>query len=190
MTDNEIVDMFLARDDRAIESVSRKYGARLKSIAYAITRDRTFADECENDAYYEAWRLIPPNEPREYLFEFMAKIIRHKSIDRLRREGAGKRSAELVELTREMEQCIPAPGGVEREAEANELAERINAFLRGQPRVNTDIFLRRYWYFDSIEAIAKRFCRSKGSVKNVLWRMREKLKACLSDCESEDKNER
>ena len=179
MDDSGIVDLFIARDESALNELALKYGARLLRIAYGIVGDHHTAEEVVNDAYLSAWELIPPNEPREYLFAFMASIVRHKAIDRCRERNAGKRKAELSELTREMEECIPAKGGVEQEAEANELRRAINGFLMSIPKRNRDIFLRRYWFLDSIEDIAKRFRISRESVKTALCRMRGKLKEYL-----------
>ena len=189
MDDFAIVELFLSRDESALVSVARKYGPRLLNIAFGIVRDHQTAEEIVNDAYLSVWELIPPNEPREYLFEFMARIVRHKAIDRLRRERARKRSAELVELTREMEECIPSRGGVEDELEAKELRARINGFLCSLPPEKCDVFLRRYWFADSIGDIAKRFHKTRGSVRSMLWRMRNELRDYLGITEG-DPNER
>ena len=91
MEDAAIVDLFLAREESAIRYTAEKYGARLRGIAQGILNDRTAAEECENDAYWEAWRRIPPHEPRDYLFAFLGRIIRHLAIDACRRRGASAR---------------------------------------------------------------------------------------------------
>lgn len=179
MDDSEIVDLFLNRDGDAVSFASRKYGARLRSIAFGIVRDAPTAEECENDAYLAAWELIPPNEPREYLFEFLARIVRNKALDRCRRDSAGKRSAEIVALTDELLECLPARDGAEQTLAAKALTSAINGFLKRQPREKSDMFLRRYWFCDSIGEIAERFGKSEGSVKTTLWRMRAKLRKQL-----------
>ncbi len=179
MNDSEIVDLFLSRDESAITFASQKYGAQLRSVAYRIVSDASYAEECENDAYMSAWGLIPPNEPRRYLFAFLARIVRNKALDRVRGENAARRSAAVCELTEEMRECIPAPGGTEKELEARELSRAVNAFLKRQPREKCDMFLRRYWFFDSVSDIAKRFGRTESSVKTTLWRMRCALKEHL-----------
>ena len=58
------------------------------------------AEETENDTYLRAWDLIPPNEPWTYLYPFLARIARHVSIDRCRRQASLKRSAYVVEGSR------------------------------------------------------------------------------------------
>lgn len=60
MDDGMIVDMFIARDERAIDAVRLQYGARLLSAAIRIVSDPADAEECVSDAYFEAWNRIPP----------------------------------------------------------------------------------------------------------------------------------
>ena len=98
MEDAAIVDLFLAREESAIRYTAEKYGARLRGIAQGILNDRTAAEECENDAYWEAWRRIPPHEPRDYLFAFLGRIIRHLAIDVFRRKNSAKRRASQYAL--------------------------------------------------------------------------------------------
>ena len=179
MDDGRIVDLFLARDEEAIRLASEKYGARLRSIAMALVGDEFIAAECENDVYLSAWSLIPPNEPREHLFPFLGSIARHIAIDRCRERGAAKRSLPLCELTREMEELIPSRDDTEGEASASELARAVSAFLWTLPKEKRCVFIRRVWYFDSIEEIAKRYGFTQSKVKSMLLRVRRELRAHL-----------
>lgn len=77
MEDNRIVELYLLRDERAIGQTAEKFGSRLRSLAFGIVNDRQTAEECENDTYMEAWNAIPPHEPRNYLYAFLARITRH-----------------------------------------------------------------------------------------------------------------
>ena len=112
MDDNQIVELYLLRDETAIKQTTEKFGSRLRSLAYRIVNDRQTAEECENDAYMEAWSAIPPHEPRSYLYAFLARITRHISLNCCRDRSRLKRSAFICELSAEMEQCIPAPDDV------------------------------------------------------------------------------
>lgn len=179
MDDAQIVDLYLARDERAIRHTADKYGPRLRGLAQAVLADRSAAEECENDTYLEAWNRIPPHEPRTYLFAFLGKITRHLAIDACRRRSADKRSAVVCELTAELADCLPAPGGVEEALNAAALTEAVNAFLRQCSDEQRAIFVRRYWYFDSVEAISRRYGCSRSKVKTVLFRLRGGLKDYL-----------
>ena len=179
MDDNEIVELYLSRDEEAIARTKEKYGERLKIIADNILNDRETAEECENDTYLSAWNLIPPNEPRSYLFSFLGKIVRNLAIDALRKNSRQKREAVVTELTQEMAECIPMQNGIEQEFEANCLAKLIDKFLQGFPKEQQNVFVRRYWYFDPISEICDRYKLSQSKVKSILFRMREKLKSYL-----------
>ena len=181
MDDGSIVDLYLARDEGAIARTSEKYGAALRTLADRILDDEPAAEECENDTYLEAWNRIPPHEPRNYFFPFLGRIARHLAIDRCRRRDAQKRSAVLCELTQELEQCLPAKENVEAEVNASELETVIRRFLSGCTAEQRGIFLRRYWSFDTIPAIAARFGFTESKVKVTLHRLRERLRAVLEE---------
>ncbi len=76
MEDEELVKMYLRREEKAIGCSKDKYGERLQKIAHNITSDRMTAEEVENDTYFRAWENIPPKEPYTYLFAFLARISR------------------------------------------------------------------------------------------------------------------
>lgn len=180
MDDAVIVELYIKRDESAISYTSEKYGKGLRKIANNVLGDEETSKECENDAYLETWNLIPPNEPRNYLFAFVGRIVRHLAIDRLKAAGAQKRSALYCELTDELQECIPGQSDVFSEISAMELTDMINSFLEEYPQVQRNIFVRRYWYFDSVSEICKRYSLTQSNVKTTLFRMREKLKDRLN----------
>ena len=176
MDDSEIVDLYLLRDESAISYTSEKYGGKLRKMADNVLDDMTAAEECENDTYLEAWNLIPPNEPRTYLFSFLAKIVRHISIDVCRKNAALKRNALICELTTEMEECINGGDNVEDIVNVSILSAKINDFLSKLPEKKRDIFIRRYYFFDTVSEISERYGISESKVKTTLFRIREKLR--------------
>lgn len=180
MEDSRIVELYFLRDESAITHTSEKYGSRLRALADRILNDSHESEECENDTYLETWNTVPPKDPREYFFAFLGKITRHLAIDRLRRKTAQKRSASITELTREMEECIPGQGRVEEEIELEALTEAINGFLGEQPAERRNIFIRRYWFFDSVSEISERYGIGESKVKVTLHRMREGLREHLT----------
>ncbi|MBO4220720.1 MAG: RNA polymerase sigma factor [Clostridia bacterium] len=177
MTDREIVELFLARDERGIREAQKQYGKKLKNIARNLGLSEQDAEEIENDAYLSAWKSIPPHAPYDYLFSYLSKIVRESSINRLRKLDAQKRNAVWVELTSEMEECIAAPE--ESALEAKQLAEAVNGFLKTLPAEQRIVFLRRYWFFDSPDTIARQYGHTSGKVRSMLFRIRLKLRAYL-----------
>ena len=179
MTDNEIVDLYLKRDEAALSHTAERYGVRLRGLAFRILDDWTEAEECENDAYLSAWNSIPPHEPRSYLFAYLARIARHLALDRCRARRREQRGGRLEELTAELSACIPSRESVEAQVEAKELAKAVDAFLHTLPEEKRDLFLRRYWYFDSVAALAEQRGWSESRVKTTLHRLRIALREYL-----------
>ena len=179
MDDDGIVALYLKRDEAAVKETAAKYGASLRRIAAGLTGDPFAAEECENDTYLQAWNSIPPHEPRDHLFPFLARITRHLAIDRCRREAAQKRAGKTVELTREMAECIPSPADGFDAPDARALTEALDRFLAALPEEQRNVFLRRYWFFDSVKEISDRYGLTQSKVKTTLHRLRERLREYL-----------
>lgn len=176
MEDSQIVDLYLQRSQDAIARTAEHYGAKLKGISMNIVKDLQTAEECENDTYLQAWNSIPPNEPRSYLFAFLARIIRHISIDCCRYRERLCRKGFVQELSDELLCCIPENQDVESRMDAIALGECISGFLRKQPALPRNVFIRRYWYLDSVEEICRRYDISQSKAKSILFRCRNNLR--------------
>ena len=179
MEDSRIVELYLHRDETAIAHTADQYGAKLRNISFNIVQNQETAEECENDTYLQAWTSIPPNTPHGYLFAYLARIIRHISIDRCRYQQRLCRNAYIQELSAELQCCIPGPEDTQLQVEAIALGQSISNFLRKQPETVRNVFLRRYWYMDSIDSIADRFGMTQSKVKSMLFRTRNALRECL-----------
>ena len=177
MDDNKIIALFLARNEDAIRHTADAYGRRLFTLADNILKNDQDAEESVNDTYMRYWNTIPPKRPRHF-FAYLAKICRHFALDKLDWKSAGKRRAEIVSLTQEMENCIPDRIR-ERELESKELGRLLDRFLKSQTPENRMMFMRRYWYFDSLAAIAVRYGISEDAVQKRISRTRAKLAAFL-----------
>ena len=177
MDDSSIVDLYLERNEKAISHTSEKYGARLRNVSYGITTSRETSEECENDTYLKTWNSIPPNQP-VYFLAYIVKICRNTALGMLEKRGAQKRSAQMVELTGEMEQCIP-DAMAEREFEPEGLGTLLSTFLRTETKDNRTIFVRRYLMEESVAEVAEALGFSESKVKSSLLRTRGKLKEYL-----------
>ena len=179
MDDEKIVALFLRRDEAALGLTAAKYGLKLRAIANSLLRDQGAAEECENDTYMQAWAAIPPHEPWGYIFPFLAKITRRLAIDVARARSREKRSAPVLELTAELEQCIPSPSDTAGQVDGVLLGELIAGYLRSIQEEQRNMFIRRYWYLDSIKDVAAFFSTSQGRVKTTLYRVRRGLREYL-----------
>lgn len=177
MEDSKIIALFFARNEEAIRQTDATYGRRLFQLAERIVRSDQDAEESVSDTYLRAWDTIPPQKPR-HLFGYLAKICRHFALDRLDWNNAAKRKAEVVSLTQEMETCVP-DATRDREMDGRELGRILDAFLRTLTPENRMVFLRRYWYVDTIAEIAVRYGISESAVQMRLHRTKDKLRAYL-----------
>ena len=177
MDDAKIIELYFARDENAIEQTRLTYGGRLRSVATRILANGSDAEECENDTYLKAWNSIPPARPA-HLRAYLVKICRNTALNMLEYRNADKRSATLVELTEEMQACIP-DATPERRAEPEELGKLLSTFLRTQSKENRIIFVRRYLMAEPVAEVAAALHVSESKVKSSLMRTRNKLRAYL-----------
>lgn len=179
MQDSEILDLYFAREERAIAETQKSYGKYCYSIAFHILHDREDSDECVNDTWMRAWGSIPPNRP-QYLNIFLGTITRNLSFDRWKRKRAAKRGSGEMEMElEELAECIPSSDSIEDTVAAAELSRIVNDFLHTLPERECNVFLRRYWYSEEYGEIAKRYGMKLNSVKTSLFRTRGKLKCFL-----------
>lgn len=177
MDDSKILELFFARSEDAIKHTDEVYGRRLYHLAENIVKNEQDAEESVSDTYMKAWDTIPPQRP-QYFFAYLAKICRNFALKRLDWKKAAKRNAEVVALTDEMEQCIP-DRTQDKKLEGKELSMALDRFLRTLTPENQMVFLRRYWYADTIAEIAARYGISESAVLMRLNRTRAKLSSFL-----------
>lgn len=177
MEDEEIIALYWERNEDAITKTAGKYGHYLRSIAFRVLRNKEDTEECLNDAYLGAWNAIPPNRPKP-LRVFLGRIVRNIALDRVDYNRRQKRNREHDILLSELEECLP-DRRTEQKIQEEELIFLLNAFLAELCMEKRKVFVRRYWYFDSVKEIAVRFGMPEGSVKTSLFRMRASLKKYL-----------
>lgn len=181
MEDDQIIDLYWARSERAIAETENKYGRYCHTIAYNILRNDQDAEECLNDTYIKAWDVMPPQRPN-HLAAFLGRITRNLSLDRYRMNRAGKRApGQLPLVLSELEDCIPAEESVEKIINDMVLTESLERFLYALPRLKRNIFIRRYWYLSSIKEIAQAYGMSESKTTSMLHRLRLQLKTHLRE---------
>lgn len=179
MDDKSIVDLFWQRSEKAIVETDSKYGGYCFSIAYNVLANNEDAEESVSDTYMAAWNKLPPHRP-SILATFLGKITRNISISRWRSRSAYKRGGgEIVLALEELDNCVDGTQDIEASSDARELSACLNRFLDSLPKAERDIFLRRYWFFDPIAAIAESYGFTQSKVTSMLHRMRGKLRKQL-----------
>ena len=178
MEDAEIIELYWQREERAIEETARKYGAYCQGIAYNILGVYEDAEECVSDGYQRSWESIPPERPGRFR-AWLGTLVRNISINRWKRERAAKRGGGFSLLLEELGDCLPAPVDTEEAAELQELGRQINRWISRLGEDERRLFLRRYWYGDSIPALAESLGISQNGLRQRLFRLRRGLRAFL-----------
>lgn len=179
MEDQKIVELYFARDESALAESERQYGTYCRSIAAGILSSSQDAEECVNDTWLHAWYAIPPQRPNK-LGLFLGRITRNLSFDRYKTCHAAKRGGSEMELVLdELAECIPGSETPEDTVLAKDLSAAVNAFLRQLDRTRRSIFLRRYYYAESVEQIARSMGLTPNYTSVQLYRTRARLRTHL-----------
>ena len=181
MDDKELIRLYQARDERAITESEQKYGSFLRRIALNLLGSPEDAEECVNDALLAAWNRIPPHEP-DSLKAFLSKLIRDIAISRFRESHAAKRgNGTLTEVLDDLAETIPSSFSVDEEVEANALSALIEGWLRAQKRDERVLFIRRYYYGESVKSLAAACGCSQQKMAQIMLRLRRSLKKAIED---------
>ncbi len=179
MDDIAIIDLFFLRDQQAISALDEKYGRLCRSLAQNILSDLRDSEECVSDAYLGVWNAVPPQRP-DPLVSFLCRIVKNLSLKRLRTKSAAKRNSAYDLSLDELSGALSRGDEVTEAVEAKELAEMINRFLSALDEQKRVIFLRRYWFCDSVEDIARLVGKSSHYISVQLHRLRRSLRDCLA----------
>lgn len=179
MNDEKILELFYDRDEQAIRECMTSYGAYCRTVAAGILSNPGDVEEAVADTWLAAWDSIPPQHPK-YLRLFLGRITRNQAISIWRRNTAGRRGGGQVAVAlEELGECVCAETSPETAVNTKELQQAINAFLKVQPTVRRQVFLRRYFYLEDIPAIAHRYGLKQTNVRMMLSRTRQKLRNYL-----------
>lgn len=177
MDDKQIIKLFFLRAEKAIEETAKRFGNTLHRIAMNILGNHHDAEETTNDTYLAIWNAIPPKEP-DPLAPYVYRTGRNMALKKLEYNTAEKRNGHYDVSLDELGAILPDENA-QHELNTHEVADSINVFLENETERSRYIFVRRYWYGDSVEDIAKSLHTKSGTVSVQLHRLREKLKAYL-----------
>ncbi|WMJ84079.1 RNA polymerase sigma factor [Oscillospiraceae bacterium LTW-04] len=178
MNDREIIALYWERSEAAVEETEKKYGKLCRHIAMNILQNSQDVEECINDTFLGTWNSIPPQKPA-VLSAYICRIARNCALKKYHYNNSKKRNKQIEISFTELEDCISQNASEENSCETELLAKAISTFLRTLSYENRTIFMRKYWFFDSISDIANRFSMSESKVKSILFRTRGKLKEFL-----------
>ena len=175
MEDTAIIQLFFQRAEQAIVEVQQKYGSFCRTVAMNLLQQKEDAEECVNDTWQAAWQRIPPENPR-MLGAFLGRITRNLAISRFRKNTAQMRSEGLTVLLSELEHCVPSGQSTEEAVDSILLGEYISKWLESLSADDRALFLRRYWFGESLRELAREVGTGEGHLAQKLYRLRLQLK--------------
>lgn len=178
MEDKQIIELYNARNEAAIEETNNKYGRLLTSIAFNILSNPWDSEEMVNDTYARAWNAIPPERPNS-LGAYLGRITRNLSINRWYKGRAKKRYNGAEMLLSELGDCVPAPETTESIVETKELSAILDSWLGTISTDNRVLFMRRYWFGEAVSSLAEEAGISANNMAGRLYRLRQSLKKLL-----------
>lgn len=178
MDDQRIIELFFSRSEEAIGALSQRYGGACQRLAANILGNPRDAEECVNDAYLAVWNTVPPQRPKP-LSSYVLRITRNLALGRYHRNTARKRNSHYDAALEELIEILPTADTAETALEASELTAALNRFLDTLDKRERAVFLRRYWYGESVSAMAVFFDMRANTVSQLLSRTRRKLQKFL-----------
>lgn len=178
MEDKIIIELYWERKEEAIKETALKYGKLCTYISRNILSSQEDTEECVNDTYFAVWNAIP-NERPNIFSAFISRITRNLALKKYEYLSAAKRNPGAIASLEELGDCISGTESVESEIEKRRIESTIDTFLWQQSEEKRNIFIRRYWYFDTIESICKSTGFSQSKVKSMLYQMRQRLRKKL-----------
>ena len=174
MTDEKIIELLFARDERALKAIEEKYIALCRYTAGNFLNSPEDVEECINDVLLSVWEHIPPERP-ESLPAYITVLVRNAAKRRTRDANAWKRGGQVQVVGEEFLSMIPECGDLTREFESRRAGEVINRFLGTLSKSERRVFMMRYWIDAGIEQIASQTGFSHSKIKSMLARLRKRL---------------
>ena len=181
LTDEQIIDLYWQREERAIKETDDKYGSYLYRIAYNIVHDECDSEECQNDTYLGVWNAVPPNRPLVFP-AFLTQIMRRIAISRYREKMSKKRiPTELTLAMEDLTEILHDEATVESELESIEIGRLISDYVKGLSDKQQYIFVARYYMAEPVSNIAKDLRINSSTVYKHLDKIKQGLKIFLEN---------
>ena len=174
--DFEIVALYHARDEQAIEISQRQYGKYCHTISMNILNSYPDAEECVNDTWVAAWNSMPPRRPTN-LCAYLGKLVRNISLNRLKALRREKRDISLTVAFEELEDCIPAPD----DTDSRVICSWLDEYLGTLSQLDRQLFVGRYWYNHSVKELARYHGMTANAATKRITRAREGLRTFLKE---------
>ena len=175
MNDGEILRAMRRKDPRSLEKLMDKYIPYVSVIVWSFLRSsmsKEDAEEVVSDVFLTAWNRAEEIYP-EGVKPWLGAVARNKSLQKLRKAG---KDLPLEENALE----IPAGDAPEERLTRTEEARLVREAVDSLGQPDREIFLRHYWYAQTVSQISGQMRINESTVKTKLRRGRQRLKEMLT----------
>ena len=179
LNDEQIIDLYFAREERAIVETDKKYSGYLHTVAYNILANEQDAEECLQDTYLSTWNAIPPKRPSVF-HAFLAKITRNHSLNRYEMKQSKRRvPGEAICPMDEVQDFLPDPNGPDDDTLSETVRRVVTEYLQDTTERKMYVFVSRFFYSYTVSQIAGRLGCSTSTVNKELAEIKRELRACF-----------
>ena len=177
--DELIIELYSENPDKAIEYTEKKYGKLCRKLISNFLHVTEDAEECYNDFLLNMWKTIPNNFP-DNLKAFSCKVARNHAIKKLEYNHSLKRNYPKTSFE-ELCDYISDVGNAEEEFDGKYLSEQISSFLLDLPKIERIVFIKRFFFGETVKSISKEIGIPSLKISNMLFKTKKKLHSFLNN---------
>lgn len=177
LEDDKLILMLLNEPEKGMREGIISYGAFVKMICINIlgSENKSDIEECMADTFVKMWQCISAYDSEKgSLKGYVAGIARHSALDRCRKIYKDKKllplDDQLLEVSVDMAE--------ETQRKMNEAI--IKEVVNHLQEPDREIFIRRYFYYESIKTISEKLGLNTKKIENTLFRGKKKLQEQLA----------
>ena len=175
MTEGTILEKLKAGDPSGLEALMDRYLPYVSAVVWNIlghAMSLQDVEEVASDVFLAAWSQSDDLRPG-HVKSWLGAVARHKARNKLRQVG---KTLPLEENVLE----LPDPSDPADRLTRAEEREWVRRAVEALPDGEREVFLRHYYYAQTVREIAVAMDLQEPTVKTRLRRGREKLKAMLT----------
>jgi RNA polymerase sigma-70 factor, ECF subfamily len=175
LEDSEIIPLLKDDPSKGLYEAVQKYRSYAAAIIGRILgENEQDLEECIADAFVAVWKTVQSGQEFRSLKGCVACAARNTAINRYK-----KLSRERTAYIEEEELSSGEDIMLDFEDEAN--AHILQELITGMDEPDREIFVRKYFLFESVREISKRTELNEIQIKNRLYRGRQKLRRQLEE---------
>ena len=175
MWEEAIINKIRAGNPAGLEGLMDRYLPYVSAVVWNILRNAMSVEDGEeivSDVFLAAWDQAEDLRPGQ-VKAWLGAVARHKAKNRLRQIS---QTLPLEEDALDIPGPDDPPGEYERAVERQQVRQAVDSL----PGPDREIFLRHYYYAQTVQEIARQMGLNESTIKTKLRRGRMKLKDILT----------